>query len=421
MASPQALLISAVLNTGDGSGFTRNGITDEMMTDYADEFAWLVKYIDRYNATPGIPAFENAWPDFRVKAGVVEVDHYADDTKHAYARATITELLDKSVDLIVAGQIDKAIDGLGTDLLRVQAVVQDSADDYDLVSDWHATYEKAKERIARVKTHGSAGVPTGFTTLDLLSGGWQPGWYGVIGGRLSAGKTWTMVRSATAAAMAGYTSLYFSLEQPRDQIAIRTHTMFSHQWHDETFRHLDLMRGQNYDLRSYRAFLEQMEDNLAGRFVINDTSRGRVGPIQVAAAIEREQPDVVFIDYLTLMKTKGDGDWLSVADLSASIQQLGQRYNVPIICGAQLNRTAMRDDEPDAGMIGRSDAVGQDADIAVMVSKKSESVRKMSLAKFRHGPDGVSWFVKWKPNTGEVYEVNGDEAADLIEKDKAVD
>lgn len=419
-ASPEALLISAVLQTKDASAFTRNGITAEMFDGLRDEAKWLMDYIARYERTPSKTNVRTKWPDFVVYK-VDACDYYADEVKQAYARSAVTDLLDRSVELIIQGKLDKAIESMSTELLHVQAVVQDAADDYDLASDWESTYEATKKRMERVRSGGRAGVPTGFSTIDLNTGGLQPGWMTIVGGRLSAGKTWAMVRMAHEAVIEGYTALYFTLEQPRDQIAMRAHTMMSQALGGEVFRHLDLQRGNGFDLIEYRKFLESLEERVPGRFVINDTSRGRVGPIQVAAGIEREEPDVVFVDYLTLMKQTGDGGWLSVADLSASMQQLAQKYQVPIVLGSQLNRTAMGSDEPDAGQIGRSDAVGQDADLVVMVTKKTTSVRKMSLAKNRHGPDGLTWFTMWKPNTGEIEEITGDRASELIEEDRLED
>lgn len=419
--SPEAMLISAVLNTKDHGALSKHGVNVEMFTAYPDEAKWLYDYIDKYQRTPSLEAFCDKWPDFHHTKEIDEADHYSDEVKQSYARSAVTDLLDESVNLIMKGDIAHAMEAMSTKLLRIQATVQDSADDYDVVADWQQTYEAALDRAERQRTTGRAGISSGFPTLDLNTGGFQPGWFCVVGGRLSAGKTWTMMKMASTAALEGYTSMYYTLEQPRDQIAIRSHVLFSRQLWDATFCHLDLMRGSNFNATSYKEFLESLADTVPGRFVVNDTRRGRVSPSVVAGAIERDEPDIVFIDYLTLMQQKGDGGWLSVADLSASIQQMAQRYNIPTVVGAQLNRVAINDDEPDAGTIGRGDSVGQDADLAVFVSKKTARVRKMNIGKNRHGPDGISWYASWKVNTGEIEEISGDEASDLMDADKEED
>lgn len=419
-ASPEALFISAVLQAADVKALGREAINQEMFTGYEDEYRWLSRYIDKHHKIPTKAAFTNKFPEFTIHA-VDDVGHYADEVRLAYAESAMTQVMDRSVDLMMKGDIAGAMSSLGTDLIRVQATVQDQADDYDLAADHGGTYELLKQRMDRVASTGSAGVPTGFGSLDIATGGLQPGWLTIIGARLGAGKTWTMVSMAVNAAMHGYSALYYSLEQPRDQIAMRTHTMLSSMWWEETFRGMDLVRGRNFDLMSYRDFLASIEDELAGRIVINDGRRGRVSPMTVAAGIEREEPDIVFIDYLTLMAMKGDGGWLSVGDLSASLQQLGQRYGIPIVVASQLNRGARETDTPDAGMIGRADSVGQDADLVVMLAAKSPHVRRMSIPKFRHGPDGQNFYIEWDPNNGVIEEISGDRAAELIQKDAEVD
>jgi replicative DNA helicase len=249
----------------------------------------------------------------------------------------------------------------------------------------------------------------------------QPGWLGIVGGRLGTGKTWIMAKMACEAAIAGFSVLFYSLEQSRHEIAMRTHTLLSAKLYDEVFRSSDLQRGYGLDIDAYQEFLKSLEETLPGRLVINDASRGRVTPMTVAAAVEREEPDLVLIDYLTLMGMKGDGGWQSVGDLSSSLKQLALRYEVPIIVGSQLNRNAIREDSPDPGTLSRSDSVGHDADMIVTITKKSKQVRKMSLIKFRHGMDGQQWFCSWKPNIGGIDEITGDEASDLMEQDKLVD
>ena len=122
--------------------------------------------------------------------------------------------------------------------------------------------------------------------------------------------SWAMMRMATAAIMDGYAVQYNALEQTRADVSMRIHTFLSGSIGKELFRNLDLSQGRNFDLDSYKAFLKGMKDHVEGRLHVSDTSRGRVSPLTIAAQIERNRPDIVFIDYLTLMEKTGTGDWL---------------------------------------------------------------------------------------------------------------
>ena len=134
--------------------------------------------------------------------------------------------------------------------------------------------------------------------------------------------------------------------------------------------------------------------------------------------IERNNPDVVFIDYLTLMDT-GD-DWRATANLSGQIKSLAQRYQVPVIVAAQINRSGVGKEPPGPEHLSSSDSIGQDADAVVTLKQMSDRVVKMRLAKYRHGKDNEVWWCAFKPNTGHFEEITGDEAQDMINEDYEV-
>jgi replicative DNA helicase len=419
MAHPEELLISAILRTRDYKQALALGVSPVMFTTFTTELAYIHGYYQRHGRLPEKESFRRKFPDFTIRS-VNDIAAYTDAVKEEYARYTMTTLIDNAIGLMQKGQIDAAMTGLGTDLLRTQSVLADQGVDYDITADFERTLKEVEIRHDRQLATGWAGVPTGMGTLDLATGGIQPGWLSILGGRLGQGKTWLLTTFAVQAALKGYSAMFYSLEQSQNEIAMRSHTLLSHYLGDTVFPSSSLQRGYGIDLREYRTFLTKLDDLLPGRLVINDASRGKVSPMTVAAAVERELPDIVFIDYLTLMGMKGDGGWLSVADLSASIKQIALRYDIPIWVGSQLNRTAVRDDQPDASTIARSDSVGHDADLIVTVASKSKSVRLVSVPKFRHGHDGQMFFVKWKPNIGEIEEINGDDASDLMDDDRAV-
>ena len=228
------------------------------------------------------------------------------------------------------------------------------------------------------------------------------------------------MRMATAAIMDGYAVQYNALEQTRADVSMRVHTFLSGSIGKELFRNLDLSQGRNFDLDSYKAFLTGLKDHVDGRLHVSDTSRGRVSPLTIAAQIERNRPDIVFIDYLTLMEKTGSGDWLSVAKLSADINEVAKRYNVPIVVASQLNRergVAKRGEPVGAEAISQSDAVGQDADAVLTMAPMSKSVLTMKLVKYRHGLSGFKFYTHFAPTQGVFKEVNRDKAMTLKDQD----
>jgi replicative DNA helicase len=128
------------------------------------------------------------------------------------------------------------------------------------------------------------------------------------------------------------------------------------------------------------------------------------------------QPDIVFIDYLTLMGTSGE-DWRATAKLSGELQSVFQRYQIPGVAMSQVNRLGVGKEPPGAENLSQADAIGQDADLVVTMAQKSKSVMKLKIAKFRHGPTGAHWFCEFAPGTGKYEEITGDQADDLIQHD----
>lgn len=422
MANPEALLLSAVLRTGDVKAAIAQGITPDMFDAFYDEWLWVSQHHGRHGKAPTKSAFQQKFPEAQLYR-VDDVIVAAADVRRQHAERSLSKVMDQAIDMMVKGQIEPAMKKLQTDLLVIQSQVMEPTDnDYDLATSWQATYEEVKKRVARVSTMGRAGIPTGFHGLDQATGGLQPGWMTIVGARLGAGKTWTMVQMAAEAALAGYQVCYYSLEQSRHQIAQRSHAIFSRRyWPGGTFRPMDLMRGTGFNLASYREFLAELPEIVPGSLTINDASRGRIGPMQVASDVEREGYDIVFIDYLTLMKMQGDGGYVSIGQLSSSVQQIGQRYEIPMVAASQLNRSAANSEAPGAETLTGADSIGHDADMLLTIAKKSKSVRLMTQLKFRHGPDGGKWFIRWQPNDGIIEECTGDEAGELIERDNEVE
>ena len=156
-------------------------------------------------------------------------------------------------------------------------------------------YDEVSRRYERAELHGQSGIPTGFATLDGATNGPQPGDYWIVAARLGQGKTWTLLRMACTAVFRGFTVQYDALEQSRAQITMRAHSFLSSDHAMKSFQSQDLINGKGFDLKKYKEFLEELKSNLTGKLIVNDTSRGRVTPATIAAQIERNKPDIVFM------------------------------------------------------------------------------------------------------------------------------
>lgn len=74
-------------------------------------------------------------------------------------------------------------------------------------------------------------MTTGFTQLDRLLTGMHGGELILMGARPSMGKTSIALNMAAAAARKGFGVAIFSLEMPREQIAMRLFVRRTHAWY----------------------------------------------------------------------------------------------------------------------------------------------------------------------------------------------
>lgn len=417
---PEILLISAVIKTEEYQVLATKGITSAFFHVCMDEWDWIEKYIQRNSKTPSKTAFRQTFPAFTIYK-VDDTEHWCDEVRKSHTRQSLVDIMENSLVLLDAGDESAALANLMIGGNRVQVEQGGVNSDFDVFEDWEQVYDSVSARVDRVRTKGWAGVPSGFSTFDHLTGGWQAGWLGIMAARLGQGKTWTGVRMAYAGAITGHKVAYYSLEQSRFQIASRVHAFGSRQYAKAPFNPMDLNKGTGFDLRDYKKFLQEMREKKgSGRFWINDTSRGIVTPSVIGAGVEAKQPDIVFIDYLTLLGATSD-DWRGTAKLSSELQNIANRYGIPIVAMSQVNRLGISKEPPGAEHLSQADAIGQDADVVLTMTQKSQGVMKMRLAKFRHGPGGATWHAKFSPGTGEYEEVTETEAETLLAADNEED
>lgn len=423
---PEILLISSVIRTGQFQTLAALGISSVIFHVCKHEMVWIENYIARTGRVPSKAAVRQVFPDFTFYV-VDDVEHWCEEVVRSHKRQSVIDLMYDVADAVDMQEEDKALALLQQGLTSIELTTSGGGDEFDLFDNWEEVFADVEERAMRARTTGYAGIPTGFTTLDEITGGLQGGWFFVVAARLGVGKTWTGTKIAWNAASTNHRVAYFSLEQSRRQIAMRVHGFASRQYAKQVFNPLSLSRGTGFALRDYKRFLADLATHKGnGSFYINDRGRGRVDARTIAATIQTHQPDIVLIDYLTLLATKSD-DWRGTANLSADLQSLGQQYSVPLVVMSQVNRLGIGKDRygqsevPGAEHLSQADAIGQDADGVLTMAPRSERVMKMKLAKFRHGPSGMWWNAKFSPATGEYEEIEADVADDLVAEDGEVD
>lgn len=241
------------------------------------------------------------------------------------------------------------------------------------------------------------GIPTGFSDLDKILGGFQRSDLVILAARPGVGKTSLMLGFALHAAEKRRTVGIFSLEMSAEQIVQRMVSSYSR-------------------IDAQRLRLGAIEDDEWGRFseaiarlselpiYIDDTPAA--SPLQVRTKCRRLQSerglDLVIVDYLQLMSAdmRAENRVQEVSYISRMLKALARELNVPVIAASQLSRAVEQraDKRPVLSDLRESGSLEQDADVVMFIyrddtnaeSKEPEkaNLADIIVAKHRSGPTG---------------------------------
>ena len=243
-----------------------------------------------------------------------------------------------------------------------------------------------------------AGVPTGFIDLDNMLTGLHPGELIIIGARPAMGKTsFAMNIAEHAAVNAGKTTAVFTLEMPREQIALRMLCS------DARVDMQRVRKGTLHDEDWIR--LAQSLGPLSAAPMYIDDSAG-LSPTQLRSRCRRLMMengglDLVVIDYLGLMRSDGRAESrnMEVSEISRRLKAIALELKIPIIACAQLSRANKDriDKRPVLSDLRDSGSIEQDADVVMFLHREEyynketedKNIGEVSISKQRSGPLGT--------------------------------
>ena len=257
------------------------------------------------------------------------------------------------------------------------------------------TYAQIEE-LARLKGRVS-GVPTGYHELDNLLTGLHGGELILIGARPSMGKTSFAINLAQYAAVkAGKTVAVFSLEMPREQIAMRMLCT-------EASVDMQSVRRGLIDDDGWMRLTDALGPLASCHLYLDDTAG--LSPSQLRSRCRRLMAehglDLIVIDYLQLMAADGrhDNRQQEVSEISRTLKLIALELKVPLIACAQLSRAnAQRQDKrPMLSDLRDSGSIEQDADVVMFLHREAyydqtseeTNTAEVIIAKQRNGPLGT--------------------------------
>lgn len=253
---------------------------------------------------------------------------------------------------------------------------------------------------AMMGQEGLTGTPTGFSQLDKMTCGLQPGDLILLAARPSMGKT-SLALAICAAAVRGKPDDYvfvYSMEMPTEQLTMRLMAM---EGRVELSRLRSAELGEEEWARLANATGEIIR--WKNRLIIDDASDQT--PATLRARTRRYvrkygKPSLIMVDYLQLMRSPNqENRTQEIAEISRALKAMGREFGCPVLALSQLNRQVEQrtDKRPNNGDLRDSGALEQDADLIMFIYRDEvynpgttdAGIAEIIIGKQRQGPTGT--------------------------------
>ncbi len=262
---------------------------------------------------------------------------------------------------------------------------------------------KALEEIeaAANQKDGLSGVPSGFSAMDRITGGWQKSDLLILAARPGMGKTAFVVSMAKNAAVEFNKPVaIFSLEMSSLQLVKRLIS-------SETEIPQDKILKGNLENHEFVQLNERIKKLAVAPLYIDDTPALSIFELRAKARRlkENQKVELIIIDYLQLMSGGPDGKGnreQEISYISRGLKSLAKELEIPIIALSQLSRQVENrpggSKRPQLSDLRESGAIEQDADMVMFIyrpeyyglevdenNEPTKGRAEVIIAKNRHG------------------------------------
>lgn len=245
---------------------------------------------------------------------------------------------------------------------------------------------------------GVSGVSSGFTDLDQMTRGFQPGNLIILAARPSMGKSALAMNIAQYVAGAGQAVGFFSLEMSEHELGVRTLTAAAGvdgHW---------LQRGRIRESEWGRLAMAIQSLSVLplyideSPFITAFEMRSRARRLKAERGL-----GLLIIDYTQLMlaqeSDRRENRTLELAAITRALKGLAKDLKIPVIALSQLSRRVeeRQDKRPMLSDLRESGSLEQDADVVLFIYREAvyketdenRRVAELIIGKQRNGPIGT--------------------------------
>jgi replicative DNA helicase len=258
--------------------------------------------------------------------------------------------------------------------------------------------DRIEELYSRDDPSDVTGVATGFSDLDRMTSGMQPGDLIIVAGRPSMGKTALALNIGENVAIQSKLPVaVFSMEMGASQLALRLIGSVG--------------KLDQHKLRTGRLGPEDWERLASALGKLNEApmlidETPALNAIEVRSRARRlhkqyGQLGLVIVDYLQLMQASSQGEnrATEISEISRAMKSLAKELKVPVMALSQLNRSLEQrpNKRPVMSDLRESGAIEQDADVILFIYRdevynpetQEKGTAEIIIGKQRNGPIGT--------------------------------
>lgn len=382
MAHVEMQLLSRIIRTGCISQVVEWGLMEDdfRTTEGRGLYISILGYwhaVETRGAVPGPYLIKQYYPTFEFcDDPSMTVEALCAEVRRNRVAGEIRELMGNviaDVDVDPMAALQTLVHHSG----RLQSIGMKTNDLHlsDGVEDLWQRYQRAKNGMAV----GRVSWP--WEPIEQQTMGIQDDDYIVLYGRPKSMKSFVLSEMAARAYDQGKNVLVYTKEMPAWQLFRRTAACIAHLPYNE----LRLGQLNEYHEQVFANLLEMVREQARatnGRHNITcisgrDAPAGQDSMSWVRSKMQKYHPDIVFIDGLYLMSSdkKVGRDHERVASISRAARDLVLEMGIPMVATMQANRKAAQHQNAELDEIAYSDAIGQDATVAMrVINEKQDAI-----------------------------------------------
>jgi replicative DNA helicase len=261
-----------------------------------------------------------------------------------------------------------------------------------------SNYEARRERYRLREEGGEVGMPLGIEELDEHTGSVLPGELAAIGAFSKVGKTMMLVKAASAARLAGYKPIFYTLEMPVSEIEDRIDAMISGVSYDRMSRR-KLGPKELEEMHAMQVALDEM-----GGIMIESPPEGERTVANLTARARHSGADYMLIDQLSFMEesTRTNSEKQRLGGILKQLKnEIGNAARGKLSCfmACQLNRESLeRTDGPLLKDFADAAEVERTCDLLLALSRnqqqRSNRTMRLDILGGRRC-ETAKWLLNW--------------------------